>query len=267
MMDSHYDNLLINIDKFNLNITLNRPEKRNALNDRLVAELKDAFKKAEKTNEIKTITLRGKGKAFCSGADLEYLKELKNYSKEENLQDSLSLGELFLLIYRHPKPVIAVVRGAAIAGGCGLASVCDYILADTEARFGYPEVKIGFIAAMVSVFLVRQIGERKARELLLTGKLISAEEAYQIGLINKVAKSGNLDDALEEITANLQANSTMAMTASKNLLSDFTFADIKTELRKVSQINAQFRQTNDFIEGITAFIEKRKPEWNVNKIR
>ncbi|MGD9486875.1 MAG: enoyl-CoA hydratase/isomerase family protein [Calditrichaceae bacterium] len=258
--DSH-KYLKSTVEDGRLNITLNRPEKRNALNKILVDELKSVLKWSLSVKDIRTIIIRGAGKAFCSGADLEYLKELKGYSRQENIQDSLSLADLYYQIYSHPKPVIAAVDGPALAGGCGLASVCDFIIATDNARFGYPEVKIGFVAALVSVFLIRQVGERKARELLLTGKIISAKEAVDIGLINKLVSVPALDKSIDELAGELGMNSSMAISTSKQLLSGFTFGDIESELNRTANINAGFRETEDFIEGIQAFIEKRKPKW------
>ncbi|MGD9900250.1 MAG: enoyl-CoA hydratase/isomerase family protein, partial [Calditrichaceae bacterium] len=199
-----YEYLKITVEDGRLNITLNRPEKRNALNKILVDELKSVFKWSLAVEKIRTIIIRGEGKAFCSGADLEYLKDLKSYSRKENIKDSLSLADLYYQVYSHPKPVIAVVNGPALAGGCGLASVCDFIIATENARFGYPEVKIGFVAALVSVFLIRQVGERKARELLLTGRIISAEDALKIGLINSLVNVTTLEKSVAELAAELE---------------------------------------------------------------
>src|SRR5688572_4725801 len=174
-------------------ITLNRPEKRNALSHELVADLKEAFSNAEKDEHVKVIILKANGEAFCAGADLTYLQQLQNFSYEENLQDSNHLKELFLKIYTHPKIVIAQVQGHALAGGCGLATVCDFSYAVPQAKFGYTEVKIGFIPAIVTVFLLRKIGEARSKELLLGGELISAEQALQIGLINKIVPAEKLE--------------------------------------------------------------------------
>ncbi len=212
-------------------ITLNRPEKRNALNDLMVKELTDIFSAIKEEKSIRAVILSGAGKVFCSGADLAYLKDLKNFSYQENLQDSLNLSKLFLEIYTHPKPVIAIVHGAALAGGFGLASVCDFIIAETETIFGYPEVKIGFVAAMVSVFLIRQVGERKARELLLTGKILKANEVYQLGLITDVVKSGELEKNVYDLALTLINNSSLALAESKKILSKFVYNDIKNEIK------------------------------------
>ena len=247
-----YKYILVRELNSHLEIVLNRPEKRNALSEQLVLELKHIFNKATQRDKIKTISLKGNGKAFCSGADLEHLKKMRNFNREENLKDSLSLAELYLLIYTHPKPIIAFVEGAALAGGC------DFVLATEDAKFGYPEVKIGFIAALVSVFLTRQVGERAARDLLLTGKTISATQAKNIGLINEVYSVHEIVEAEQELISSLSLNSSFAMKSSKNLFN----SQIETELNMLAQLNAEFRESDDFVEGISSFIEKRKPKWS-----
>ncbi|MFN3315295.1 MAG: enoyl-CoA hydratase/isomerase family protein, partial [Raineya sp.] len=167
-------------------ITLNRPDKRNALNFQVVEQLKQAFWKAKEDETAKVVVLRAEGKVFCAGADLEYLQTLQKNTFEENLADSSHLKELFELIYTHPKIVIAQIHGHAIAGGAGLATVCDFSYSVPDAQFGYTEVKIGFIPAIVMVFLLRKIGEGRAKELLLSGDLISAQKAQEFGLINYI---------------------------------------------------------------------------------
>ncbi|MBD3225132.1 MAG: hypothetical protein GF313_10415 [Caldithrix sp.] len=259
---SKKETLLIEQDKDSVTIRLNRPKKHNALNDQLVRDLKGALQDIESEPGIKSVVIRGNGKSFCSGADLAYLKSLSDYDYAKNLQDSRSLADLFLKIYSFPKPVIAFVHGAALAGGCGLTSVCDFILATNDARFGYPEVRIGFIAALVSTFLIRQIGERKARELLLTGKVVSAEQAFDLGLINQTHNPEDAEMQLDALKNDLHQNSTEAMAVSKQkLLNQFIYQSIEQDLEGLSEINAKFRETEHFIEGISSFIEKRKPNW------
>jgi methylglutaconyl-CoA hydratase len=242
-------------------LVLNRPAKKNALNDQLVSELKKAFEFIEGQSSIKVIVLSGAGNAFCSGADLSYMIELTENSYEDNISDSKSLSELFLMISHFPRPVIAKVMGPALAGGCGLASVCDFIIAEEGAIFGYPEVRVGFVAAMVSTFLIKQIGERKARELLLTGKIISATEGHQIGLINKVASKGKIDSEVGDLIKILLENSPQALQVTKELFNSFCYLDNSQEVDRLAKINAAFRTTKDFSEGVSAFLEKRKPKW------
>jgi len=257
---SNNENILIRELDHSVEIILNRPEKRNALNEGLVSDLKQAFTFYETLDDIRVVSLKAEGKAFCSGADLNHLKNMRTFGREENTKDSMSLGDLYLQIYTYSKPVIAVVNGPALAGGCGLATVCDYVFASEKAQFGYPEVKIGFIAAMVSVFLNRQIGERKARELLLSGKIISATEALNFGLINAVCTEDDLLEREEALISTLLKNSCSAMAHTKRLFDD----EIEESLKKLALQNADFRETPDFIEGISSFIEKRKPKWLVD---
>jgi methylglutaconyl-CoA hydratase len=201
-------------------ITLNRPEKRNALSYEVVAELKEAFTKAEDDEQVKVIVLKANGEAFCSGADLEYLQQLQKFSYEENLNDSNHLKELFLKIYTHSKVVIAQVQGHALAGGCGLATVCDFVFAVPDSKFGYTEVKIGFIPAIVMVFLLRKIGEGKAKELLLSGELFSAENVKQLGLINQVVAPEKLEIEVGAFAKKLvESNSTQSMKLTKQMIS------------------------------------------------
>ena len=178
-------------------ITLNRPEKRNALNQELVRAISTAFEKAAADDAVKIIVLKANGDAFCAGADLAYLQQLQAFSFEENLQDSRSLKELFYRIYTLPKIVIGQVEGPALAGGCGLVTVCDFVWAVPEAKFGYTEVKIGFVPAIVMTFLLRKIGEAKSKELLLTGKIITSDEAAKIGIVTSVVEKGKIESEVE----------------------------------------------------------------------
>jgi methylglutaconyl-CoA hydratase len=242
-------------------VTLNRPEKKNALNDTLVFELSGLLDELSADTATKILILEGAGDAFCSGADLAYLKNLKDYSYDENLKDSRSLAGLFLKIYEFPKLTIAKVNGPAIAGGCGLATLCDFVFATERSKFGYPEVKIGFVAAIVSVFLIRQIGERKARELLLSGKILSAEESLSFGLINKVLLNSELDTYIADFVSKIIRNSPQAVKRTKSLLNSFSFELPVDALDELAKLNAEFRQTSDFSEGVNSFLEKRKPNW------
>ena len=243
-------------------ITLNRPEKRNALNATVVTELKHAFSKAAEDNEAKVIVLAAEGDAFCAGADLAYLQELHTNSYEENVADSSHLKELFYQIYTHPKVIIARIQGHAIAGGCGLATVCDLSIAAEEAKFGYTEVRIGFIPAIVKVFLLRKIGEGKSKELLLTGDLISAQEAKDFGLINRVVAADELDEAVNALAQKLVVkNSGQSMTLTKQMIAEVQAMSLEEGLQHAAEQNAKARATQDCQKGITAFLNKEKPSW------
>jgi methylglutaconyl-CoA hydratase len=243
-------------------ITLNRPEKRNALSFELIAELKKAFGKAAEDTAVKAVILKANGDAFCAGADLEYLKQLQNFSHEENLNDSNHLKELFLSIYTHPKVIVAQVQGHALAGGCGLATVCDFVFSVPEAKFGYTEVKIGFIPALVSVFLLRKIGEGAARELLLGGELISAERALSLGLINRVVESAYITQQLLDFVNRLiTTNSASSMMLTKRLIAEIPGKSIDDALTFAAGLNAEARTTEDCKRGIEAFLNKEKIIW------
>jgi len=242
-------------------ITLNRPEKRNAISYELIAELLSALNQVA-ASASRVLVITGAGPAFCSGMDLDDLKALIGRSPEQNLKDSETVAQLFRTIYEFPKPTIAAVNGAAVAGGAGLATLCDFTLAVPEAKFGYTEVRIGFIPAVVSTFLLRQIGEKHAREILLTGKLIGADEALRIGLINEIVPAANLTARATELAEQLTANSPASLLATKRLLRDLTRSELDDQLRLSVQENAAIRATADFREGVLSFLEKRKPKWS-----
>jgi len=243
-------------------VTLNRPEKRNALSHELVQELTDAFDRAENDSSVKVVVLKANGDAFCAGADLAYLQQLQNFSFEQNLEDSRQLKNLFLKIYQLKKVVIAQVQGHALAGGCGLATVCDFTFAVPEAKFGYTEVKIGFIPALVSVFLIRKVGEHKAKQLLLTGEVIKAPEALSRGLINQVVNADVLEQTVFEFASNLiQSNSGQSMQLTKQLMAKVQSLSIEEGLEHAANVNAHARATEDCKVGIAAFLNKQELKW------
>lgn len=243
-------------------ITLNRPEKRNALSAELVTELKQAFQEAAQSSEVKVIVLTGKGKAFCAGADLAYLQSLQTNTYEENLADSRHLMELFQQIYTLPKVVIAQVNGHALAGGCGLATVCDFAFSVPEAKFGYTEVRIGFIPAIVKVFLLRKIGEGRAKELLLSGNLITADEAQDMGLINHVVHAEALESRVREFAESLCThNSGQSMAYTKQMIAAVQDMSLDEALAYAAEQNAKARASEDCQKGIAAFLNKETPGW------
>ena len=242
-------------------LTLNRPEKRNAISFDLIADLLAALRDVAKSEAI-VVILTGAGKAFCSGMDLENLKALLGRSPEENLKDSQTMVSLFRSLYEFPKITIAAVNGAAIAGGTGLALLCDFTLAVREAKFGYTEARIGFVPAIVSTFLLRQVGEKQARDLLLTGRLFSAEEAERMGLIREVVPTERLMARARELAALLMENSPSSLRATKKLLNDHARGELDAQIEAAVRENAAIRTTADFREGISSFLEKRKPVWS-----
>jgi methylglutaconyl-CoA hydratase len=241
-------------------ITLNRPDKRNAISFELIDDLMRALKEVEASDAI-VLIMTGAGKAFCSGMDLDNLKALIGRSAEQNLQDSQTMVLLFRSLYEFPKVTIAAVNGPAIAGGTGLALLCDFTLAVPEAKFGYTEVRIGFVPAIVSTFLLRQTGEKHARDLLLTGRIIGAEEAARMGLVNEIVAPENLMARARELATLLMENSPASLRATKKLLNDRSRAELDMQIEAALRENAAVRTTADFREGITSFLEKRKPVW------
>jgi methylglutaconyl-CoA hydratase len=243
-------------------ITMNRPEKRNALSHEMVTELKEAFTMADDDASVKVIILRARGEAFCAGADLEYLQQLQEFSYEQNVADSTHLKELFVMIYELRKVVIAQVQGHALAGGCGLTTVCDFVFAVPEAKFGYTEVKIGFIPAIVMVFLLRKLGEAKAKELLLTGNLLLADEAKAIGLINQIVSKDTLHKEVQKFAANLvKSNSGNSMGLTKQMISKIQSLSLEDGLTFAAEMNAKTRASEDCRNGIAAFLKKEKIAW------
>ena len=243
-------------------ITLNRPEKRNALSHELVAELKKAFVQAENDSAVKVIVLQANGEAFCAGADLAYLQQLQRFSFEENLADSSHLKELFLKIYQLKKVVIAKVQGHSLAGGCGLATVCDFVFAVPEAKFGYTEVKIGFIPAIVLVFLIRKIGEKQAKHLLLSGELVQGNEAMSFGLINHLVSKDKLNETVFEFAQKLiKNNSSQSMALTKQMIDQVQSMSLTDALTYAAKMNAEARASDDCKRGINAFLNKQELNW------
>jgi methylglutaconyl-CoA hydratase len=241
-------------------LTLNRPEKRNAISFELIDDLVRALDEVAKSDAV-VLIVTGAGKAFCSGMDLDNLKALLGRSPEQNLQDSQTMVQLFRSLYEFPKVTIAAVNGPAIAGGTGLALLCDFTLAVPDAKFGYTEVRIGFVPAIVSTFLLRQVGEKQARDLLLTGRIIGAEEAARMGLINEIVTADKLMPRARELAALLIENSASSLRATKQLLTDHARVELNAHIDAAVRENAAIRSTADFREGITSFLEKRKPVW------
>jgi methylglutaconyl-CoA hydratase len=241
-------------------LTLNRPEKRNAISFDLIDDLLRALEEVSKSDAI-VLILTGAGKAFCSGLDLDNLKALLGRTPEQNLQDSRTMVQLFRSLYEFPKVTIAAVNGTAIAGGTGLALLCDFTLAVPEAKFGYTEVRIGFVPAIVSTFLLRQVGEKQARDLLLTGRLFDAAEAVRLGLVNEIVPRENLMPRARALAAALMENSPASLRATKQLLTEHARPELDAPIESAVRENAAIRTTADFREGISSFLEKRKPVW------
>lgn len=243
-------------------ITINRPEKRNALNPELISELTKAFVNAINDDDVKVIVLKANGSVFSAGADLDYLMYLQNHTEKDNLEDTLSLKELLLTIYRSPKLVIARVEGHAVAGGCGLISVCDLVFSVPEAKFGYTEVGIGFIPALVTCFLLRRIGEGRAKELLLSGELITAQTASDYGLINFVFSKEEIAAAVNSYVSKfIQSVSANSITQGKVLIDYVQDHSLEDSLNLAVKMNVEIRSSSDCKRGVAAFLNKEKLNW------
>src|SRR5258706_13525912 len=256
-----YKTIQVAYDSGVATITLNRPDKRNAISFELIDDLLCALNEVEASDAI-VLILTGAGKAFSSGMDLDSLKTLIGRSPEQNLQDSETMVRLFRTVYEFPKVTIAAVNGAAIARGTGLALLCDFTLAVPEAKFGYTEVRIGFVPAIVSTFLLRQVGEKQGRDLLLTGRIIGAEEAARVGLVNEIVAPEGLITRARELAALLMENSPASLRATKKLLNDHARAELDTPIESPVRGHAAIRTTADFREGVTSFLAKPKPAWS-----
>lgn len=243
-------------------ITINRPEKRNALNPELIAALTETFILASEDEAVKIVVLKANGGTFSAGADLAYLQQLQHNTFEENVADSNNLKKLFTTIYYLPKVVIAQVEGHAIAGGCGLATVCDIIFATPESNFGYTEVKIGFVPAIVSCFLKQKVSETIASELLLTGKVFNAQKAREYNLINFVTNSAEINQTVRDFALSLcKESSGNSLMITKQLITQTTNPLLEKSLETAVQINARVRESKDFKRGIESFLNKEKINW------
>ena len=256
----NYKTLQLAFDSGIANITLNRPDKRNAISYELIDDLIRALDEVNKSS-ARVLILTGAGKAFCSGMDLDNLKALIGRTSAQNVEDSRTMVSLFRSLYEFPKPTIAAVNGPAIAGGTGLALLCDFTLAVPEAKFGYTEVRIGFVPAIVATFLLRQVGEKMARDLLLTGRIFDAAEALKMGLINEIIPPEKLLDRARELAAQLAANSPLSLFNTKRLLTEHARAELDAHIEAAVRENAGIRESADFREGIASFLEKREPQW------
>src|SRR6267142_5229548 len=255
-----YQTLTVSHEDRTATITLNRPEKRNAVSFQLVEDLIGALGSIDKSDS-QVVIITGAGKAFCAGLDLEELKSLIGKSHEQNVQDSATMARMFRTIYDFPKPTIAAVNGAAIAGGTGIATMCDFTLAVPEAKFGYTEVRIGFVPAIVSSYLVFQVGHKIARDLLMTARLFDAAEAHRYGLVNEIVPAENLMARARELANVLLENSPSSVQATKRLINGFIKDQLDVQVAAAVKDNARIRTTADFREGVSSFLEKRKPVW------
>ncbi|HEV2991720.1 MAG TPA: enoyl-CoA hydratase-related protein [Candidatus Angelobacter sp.] len=251
-----YHKILYELHEGIARITLNRPEKRNALNSEVVAELKSALAESSRDPQCRVVLLSGAGKDFCSGADLEGLEKTAQADVLENMAGTRQTAELFLMMRNHPRPIIAAVQGRALAGGCGLATACDLILAAESAQFGYPEVNIGFVPAMVMAILRRSVPEKAAFELVVTGETVSAARAHEIGLIHRVYPDQQFASDVDAYTKKLASKSASAIMLSKRLLYQMDAMSFEAALEAGIEINVIARMTDDCRKGVERFLRK-----------
>ena len=251
-----YQKILYSVDGSIARITLNRPDKRNALDDVIVSEFRDALRSTTADDGVRVVLVTGAGKDFCSGADLASLQRISEAGVEESMASARVMGELFVEMRRHPRPIVAAVRGRALAGGCGLATACDIIVAADSARFGYPEVNIGFIPAMVMAILRRSVSEKRAFELITRGEIITARAALEIGMINRVFADDQFDAEVEAYVMQMATKSASAVSLAKSLLYQMDGMTFETAIEAGIQMNAITRMTEDCKRGVERFLKK-----------
>ena len=251
-----YKMILVAVESGIARITLNRPDKRNALNDELVGEVKSALRDAATDKEVRVVLLEGAGKDFCSGADLAALQQSAKAGIEQNLANARWMSELFIMMRRHPRPVVAAVSGRALAGGCGLATAADIVLAAESAKFGYPEVNIGFIPAMVMAILRRSVSEKRAFEMITAGEIISSRQALEFGLVNHVFPDDQFEAEVSAFARRLAAKSASAVSLSKHLLYHMDGMTFESAIESGVHLNAIARATDDCKRGVEQFLKK-----------
>jgi methylglutaconyl-CoA hydratase len=261
LKEKKFETISYSVENKIAKVLLNRPEVHNAFNEVMIAELTEIFKKISEDESVRVVILTGNGKSFSAGADLNWMRKMINYSYEQNLEDSLKLAELFYLMYSLPKPIIARVNGAAIGGGTGLVVVCDIAIAAENAKFSLSEVKLGLVPACISPYVIRKVGEGKCREFFLTGERLTAERAFEAGLVNLVVPSEELDQAVQEKADQLISSGPKALAMCKELLKNVPGMDFEKAKTYTADMIASMRIGDEGQEGMNAFLEKRKPKW------
>lgn len=245
-------------------VILNRPEVHNAFNDIMITELLQVFSKLHDARDVRVVIFTGEGKSFCAGADLNWMKRVKDYSFEENLRESLDISELMYSIYSLPLPTIARVNGAAVGGGMGFVATCDIAVAASDARFSLSEVKLGLVPACISPYVIRKAGEGACREFMLTGERLTAEKAMRLGLVNEVVKPAELDNAVSGFVERLVSSGPNAIAICKELLRKVPAMSLDEAKKMTAEAIANLRVSDEGQEGMRAFLEKRKPRWSTN---
>jgi len=256
------ETVIYKVDKLVARVSFNRPEVHNAFNDLMIQELTDLFTQIKEQRDLRVVVLTGEGKSFSAGADINWMREVKDYSFEESFQNSLKLADLFYLIYTLPKPTIARVNGAAIGGGTGLVAVCDLAIASAAAKFSFSEVKLGLVPAAISPYVIKKCGEGRAREFFLTGERLSPEKALLAGLVNQVVPPGDLDGAVDDLVNQLLSSGPQAIGICKDLLREVPKLSLEEARGYTARVLAGLRVSAEGQEGTMAFLEKRKPNWS-----
>jgi len=258
----NYDTIELEIKNDVGTVWLNRPQIHNAFNEVMIAELIEMFKEIKSMSDVRIVVLRGRGKSFCAGADLNWMRDVAKYSYDDNYSESLNLSKCFYEIYTCPKPTIAMVHGAAIGGANGLLAACDFAYADDDTTFSLSEVKIGIVPACISPYVTKRVGEYGSKELMLTGKRFKGAEAEKHRLVNKSLPSDELETYVDEIIALLRTSGPKAMSHCKNLLYDISNElSLQEAISYTARMIADIRASKEGQEGMAAFLEKRKPNW------
>jgi methylglutaconyl-CoA hydratase len=242
-------------------ITFSRPEIHNAFNGKMIEELYELFDRLNRDKSVRVVILTGEGKSFCAGADLNWMRAVKDYSYEKNFSESLKLAEVFNMIYSCPRPVIGRINGAAIGGGTGFVAVCDIAIASTNAVFSFSEVKIGVVPACISPYVIKRVGEGRAREFFLTGERLSAEQALQAGLVNRAVSPDDLDAEVDGMVKQLLSSGPDALKCCKELLETVSGQNLQDAKIHTAKVIANLRKSDEGQEGMDAFLNKRKPNW------
>ena len=261
-MKNEFETLIYDVHDRVARVTLNRPHVHNAFNEVLIKELTDVFRDIEVRDDIRVAVLTGKGKSYCAGADINWMRKVKNYTFEENYADTFKLSELLYLVYSLPKPVVGRINGSAIGGGVGFVTICDIVIASSRAKFGFSEVKLGLIPACISPYIIRKCGEGNVRELFLTGERLTAEKAAAVGLVNRVVAPEELDEAVNDLVSQLASSGPNALKMCKDLLKNVPSMSLEQARDYTTQALAELRMSDEAQEGTAAFLEKRKPSWN-----
>jgi methylglutaconyl-CoA hydratase len=257
-----YETIDIQIEENTITINLNRPDVHNAMNEKLMKELADCFNEIKKDNNIRIVILTGKGKSFCAGADLNWMKSMASYSKKENIEDSRLLLNLYEEIYNCPKPVIAKVNGHAFGGGLGLFAVCDLVFAVPDCKFAFSEVKLGIIPSVISTYIIRRIGISNVRRLFITGERFDSEFGKEIGLIDKVVTEEKIDEEIKKYIKIINSSGPISIQEVKKLTDAFEKMSLSNYKEHTVKKIADLRISKEGQEGINAFLEKRKTKWS-----